>query len=659
MASEKGGLFTVESRKAAIAATLPLLDTYFSKGNGWYSPTDGLEAADQETTHFLTGLRLRIHTAAATRILDALAGVHARPTFRYRPTSEDGEDLSRGALDLARLSTDSPSLESPRRYPLLVTTRTTNTPENALTLLCVQVTRKRLLDLLDMRHQTSRMPVISRSSQDRVQASSLLARLERAETLPALVPGRTAVATCRTHHQVQALLDKVRRRIHRREIPPSSVHYQEIVDVGEMLFNTELAPAAGEVPWDFYDPTFDSKLFEIWFLHTLATWLNSHLRHEAVTPDLKRRSLEPVYSWNLPFGSISVHFQRSPTVIDRSVQPIWRPADTGHPVTGIPDVTVLIRIPNQPDRWIFIDPKLRQRRAAPTEELFKILGYFNNYGFGEAGRGGVVYYAPRDKPARTREWKTPQGGRLLSIPMDPANAEESAHAIGTLGGLLLEECGVTPLSPHLLEASDGETTAQIRQSQAESYLLQTGAQLGDQLNPYLRLGEQALGAERWAWLSPDTRTIIATGVYVAATLDRSLDYSGPILGICAAVERSIKETVVASAVASAPTERLREKIKKETKTVGAMLYRFDRLDQRDDISVQLAAAVRSRGIDRANLDRLLPRLKRLNEDFRVPAAHVEVLTESDWHALHDIALVSDDGRPLLRDLIDVLYPRRD
>jgi hypothetical protein len=99
---------------------------------------------------------------------------------------------------------------------------------------------------------------------------------------------------------------------------------------------------------------------------------------------------------------------------------MWRYEDDGE-LRGFPDIAVTAE--NITGKTLaLLDPKLRRRATAPTEGIYKLLGYFGNRRHGGTPVGAILYYSP----GRFTQYKlsSDRGGELRAIGLDPAAGDE-------------------------------------------------------------------------------------------------------------------------------------------------------------------------------------------------------------------------------------------
>jgi hypothetical protein len=415
-----GGQFTAGGRRSAIDAALPLLVTYFAGAQTWnleVSPQLGTGAEDEELAEVAAATRLRASLAAAGRLVDVVGGIIARPTFRYTHVAAESVGTIQGRLDLARYSRQRGRVDVPRRYPIRLVERATATPENILVTYAVMWMKRDL-----ERTPTPLLPVGSPEFRELRRLVDVLARLVAVPLLARTVPPATEVWHRST---VDALLDRVTQRLAAGHIAQARP-YQELADWMSASLAGDPIASPGERDWSFYDERFDTKLFEIWCLTKLAAAIARHLGEPIGRPtSLATRAQVPIYQWTVGEHVIRLHFQPPlHTLTPGGVH--WRYEPGGRPLMGFPDLAVIVDGPDGRSITMF-DPKLRRRSTAPTEEIYKLLGYFANLQHDQPPRGAILYYGP-GAPA-SYALRTAGRGDIRALAVDPEAAEDELFDI--------------------------------------------------------------------------------------------------------------------------------------------------------------------------------------------------------------------------------------
>lgn len=412
------GHFSVEGRRTAVSAALPLVATYFRQtGDQQFDRQGGLNAGRYDTAHqeLLNALRLRVAMASAPRIVEAAQSVLRRPNFRYGLVREEQVGALRGRLDSRAFIASLGRTHAVPRFPVISVRRRLSTPENVL------VTAAVLQVLRELRAPLARnLPMLA---PDRRRATRLARELEHFLRTSQFEECTAAALDSLRRGRIGALTDTVRRRLVAGHVG-NPEPYEKVVEWVSRGIDGIPAVDTGELEWDFYDSTFDTTLFEIWCLSALKDKMTGKLGPVVDESRLLVGVNSPVATWRSGSARVDLFFQREPQTIDRAITPRWQ--GSGRKISGRPDITVMVSTDGN-SRMTFLDPKLRQRaNSEPTEELYKILGYFNNFKLDGDGRGGILYYAPQPQNLGATEYTAAEhGGRLLSVALDPERTEAS------------------------------------------------------------------------------------------------------------------------------------------------------------------------------------------------------------------------------------------
>ena len=427
-----GGQFTAGGRRAAIGTALPLLVTYFAGAPTWNLEVDaalGSAHVDQGLDDFAAGVRLRASLAAASRLVDVVGRIVARPTFRYTHVATESVGTLQGRLDLARYSRQRGRVDVPRRYPIRLVERATTTPENVLASYAVLWIKRDL-----ERTPATLLPLDSPEFRELRRLVDALTHLLTVALLARTVPQALEVWRRST---VDVLIDRVEQRLDAGHVAHPEP-YRELADWIRASLDGAPVAELGERPWSFYDARFDTKLFEIWCLVMLANAITRRVGAPHGRPaSLAARTRVPIYAWTLGDTVLRLHFQPSlHTLTPDGVR--WRYEPDAAPLMGFPDLAVISERPGGRGVALF-DPKLRRRSAAPAEEIYKLLGYFANLQHTAAPRGAIFYYSPGVPTAYTL--RTTEGGDVRALGVDPASAHDDSF--DTAAGIAVRSAGLS------------------------------------------------------------------------------------------------------------------------------------------------------------------------------------------------------------------------
>jgi hypothetical protein len=420
------------------------------------------------------------------------------------------------------------------------------------------------------------------------------------------------------------------------------------VEAAEQL---QAGAEAGSIEWSFYDDRFDTKLFEIWSLVQLITALEQALGPPSqAASSLLERARSPIRTWQFGSARLQLYFQ--PSLARLTTEPArWMFVEPqNEPLTGFPDIGITITPVTGLPFAILADPKLRRRRSAPTEELYKMLGYFGNLAQSSI-LGTIIFYSPGNP--RTYRLEAKPTGELLALGIDPSDTDTTAAAFATIAEQARNAAGIDQSVIRLLaaaaqagEASQEATTA-IRQHAAVAAMIAAAEALPEGSLAPVRKTTSATLSAIWDKLSDGTTTMLITAEYFGATAPADADHSGPLLGLAAACERILFENILAE-----PT-RARPDLFPPEATLGTFIYWLAdacRSYPRDPPGVSLAARLaRAPAIDTDALAGLIGNLRRLNTQYRIPAAHRDVVSQSLW--AEGRSLILDPTRGILTRLV--------
>ncbi|MBQ0879341.1 hypothetical protein [Streptomyces sp. RT42] len=439
MSAVSGGYFESGGRRAATYATLPLLGTHFSRGlreklketessisrsvsNGADVPADLAQA--------VAGLRLRVALAAGERLMGIFESVMDRPNFRYGVVRHESVGVLAGKLDVARWVMRRWEVRVPTIYPTLRVQRTSRTPENLLA--CYALLW--ITSEVEQAFMASRAPLNSREGK---AAHGLLERLDSMLRVPDIVENKFEVVHRGSEEWASALLDDVERRLAAGHVG-NREPYQKLADWVRRTLSGKPTLQEGDERWLFYDETFDTTLFELWCLMSIADEVSKHLGQSRQVPNMRHTGRLPTYQWSHNSVDVSIHFQYD--LINTAVGEGAAWQRNGKALGGRPDLTAISKTKGAGEEAksvVYIDPKLRKRNGIPTEEIYKMLGYFSNAGVGNSGVGAILFYTPHRSPKPIYDFCSDQGGRVLAVGVDPASPRENTAGLELLAEMIL------------------------------------------------------------------------------------------------------------------------------------------------------------------------------------------------------------------------------
>lgn len=629
----RGGTLSDAGRQAAIASTLPVLGLYFASGQ---QPLETRRAIapvidfpSDPTSTLLAGIRLRVALAAAERLLAILKRIIDRPTFRYQLKSLDSMGMVTGQVDVTRYLTQFGTVSEVRTYPVWEVRRAEETPENVL---AVYAGRWLLSELRTAALLSAMYP-------DGPEWSALKKRkraLSDVLNLPGLATCAPMAMEINRRRSERALLAQVQRRLQRREVANPSP-YAELVAWVERCLRREPAAEPGSIDWSFYGDRFDTKLFELWCLQAVAQSVSAHLAIDLPVLESNWRAGGAAYVWDRPAGVLQLYFQKALGTISPAHRARWHRTDIiGSTLGGVPDFVARGTLRHgQRERFAVLDAKLRQRGGPPAEELYKILGYLDNFAIADDSNGVILYHTTETGHLTTYEYHREAGpGTLLAVALNPADPEASKDALASVTRMILGLLGIPPLvnrqdtvaqteedDPEML--AERQVDARVRELHALAQILPTTT-----LDASRRRVRAMLGDQRWNLLPVKVQTMLATSEHVGFSLESTADFSGPVIGVCASVEVIMHERLIEPAVGHD------RRIAASCRTLGQFIHatRSALHGGSDPLHLALRRQIGKLSIDKGALADLLGLMDGMNRKFRIPAAHRDLIVDATWHA---------------------------
>lgn len=642
-----GGTLSEEGRRAAIRAALPVVGRYFqtmgSPGLLRTARAVGTAAAapDSVDERLIAGLRLRAALSASRSLLEALDGVALRPTFRYSLIQAESIGELAGTLDIARFVARPLIGGGPPSYPIIDVLRSAHTPENILGGYAALWMIQELSESLDGSDATFGSP----------EAALVRERVERFRAVlarPALSEGRTAAQETLMRGSDEQLIERVEERLRRREVG-NPEPYQALLDLVLTLRNNGPTGGAGDGKWSFYDEAFDTRLFELWCLYELAQAISRAL---AVNPPQLPARWEGgglTLRWERPAGLLELHYQRSPGNVATDHTSRWLQTDTQKAIRGIPDFIVrAVGSDAGEERLAIVDAKLKQRVGPPTEELYKVLGYFDNFGMDDSPRGAILYHAPQEHDSLTYAYDDAgRRGRLIATALNPSDERQVAEGLAPVAEMILGLLAI-PAAPPTKGPTESEEVRVVQQRLTE--LRAQTAHLSPQtVDASKRRLVAALGDECWQALDNGTRTMLATAEHVGFLLGEDADLSGPVLGLVSAMETVLDARLLKVATRSHPGVLGFQKPQTLGQAINMLTNALDGSSGAASEALRLTFATEA--IAPGPLRVTLDALAEVNTSYRIPAAHKEVLSPEHWHNAYRLIIT---GRALLPELVAVL-----
>ena len=639
------GSFSQPGRDAAIRDALPYLSTYFADAPTWtLEARPDIGAADRELDDLAQFVRMRVAIAAVGALEPLLAELDGRASFQYARKSEESRGSLRGKLDIPRYARARMRPDAPRRYPIQSVRRRFATPENALAAYAARWVSSEL--------GQSPIHLLPEGSPEQRAIHEGRASLARRLRRPMLADASDLAIETRRRGTLARLVDRVERRVEQGHIRSTDL-YTELVEFVRSFAPERSSAEPGVIPWAIYDSRFDSKLFEIWSLAMLVEALKERLGSPASGPrPLYEREHNPIATWHVGSAKVLLFFQRALSRLG-SAGTKWSFVEPSpSPLGGIPDLSVVVERLGFDSTPIIIDPKLRRREHAPTEEIYKLIGYFGNLHGASRRLGAIVYYSPGEP--QLYRLKDGSDGCLLATGVDPLDPDAAATHFQVVADLVLEATGLSSstaaqLRSMTLGGASEDDIAQFHQDAAlESMLAVAAAQSVGALEPARKAAAANLH-DVWDRLTEEAQVMVVTAEYFGLQAPQEADHSGPLLGLAATCERVLYDLLFAEIIRDAPG------LYERGQTLGSFVRSLDdaaRSSPSRDDGRAVASKLRDRGIEPRTLRRLARRLHRLKNDFRNPAAHRDIVGQDLWARGRRFILLSEDS--VLRMLIRAL-----
>lgn len=648
-----GGALSPAGRAHAIKEALPVLGRHFQKVGtpdrlGTYQSL-GVAAtpSDELDRRLIAGLRLRAALAAAVPVLDAIAAISRQPSFRYALTSSESVGHLGGTLDIPAYVTRRFVDGGPPVYPISEVSRSVLTPENHLaayaSLWMLQELQETLIE--------SRAP---KESPEAVQASRLRHQLIAAVAQPALAPCRTGALDVLQRGRSKTLLQQVEVRLRRGEISHRD-RYQRLYDLVVQLQTNGPTGHAGEATWSFYDRAFDTRLFEMWCLFVTAKELSKAMATDLPALEESWAGSGLAFRWERPAGTLEMYTQKSLPRINAERQARWVRRGTQQAMRGIPDIVVQANHRYTGEtRFALLDAKLRQRSSPPTEELYKLLGYFDNFGLTNDPQGAILFHDPNSTNLEVALFDPAvdtEHGQLIAAPLNPANQAQTQSALVDVTDMLLGLLDLPPATRNNAEGDEGTDSAggdpsdaHVRRMLDEVRAIKVQL-LPETLEASRRRMKAALGQRVWECLTDDTQDMLATAENIGFTMPSDADFSGPVLGAICPLEVLLDAELIAPAKERLTASGANKIGKMLGQQLEATLRAIDGSSEDHHRAIRDEAVARNMRLP--DLRVALLGVADLNRDYRRRAAHKEKLSSGDWTAVYQKVVSGETLLPLL------------
>ncbi|WP_143033972.1 hypothetical protein [Paramicrobacterium humi] len=335
-------------------------------------------------------------------------------------------------LDLTRVSGGVGLVGEPE-YPIVVVKREHAVPENIAVCAALLIVHREL----DLAREF--IPKARRGGPEYVAAVRLNEVVQRMLRQPWLAGIRDEALNAIRRGSIESVADAANGRVVAGHTT-SPTAYKRVVDW--LIASLEGAPTevGGEIDWSYYGSDFDETLFELWCLEQIRERMSARYggeRNEWIYGDP-----QPVFgSDDTPNGTRLSLYVQSGLRKTLNIEPRWRSVESSRKnaksrLGGVPDYLVV----GSEGQHVILDAKLRDRSRRPTEEIYKLLGYFNNFAHQDPTFGVILYYAKSPRVPAYEMFETAEGGQILAFSVDPERPDGNEEGWTALLNLLDRVC---------------------------------------------------------------------------------------------------------------------------------------------------------------------------------------------------------------------------
>lgn len=413
-----------ERNKRFLSEALPLVATYFSGSQVEFSSgaVDIGDEFDEDVKRFIQEIRLRHALACCAELVRIVELIESGVSSVNETVRIETKGLLKGRLDIPRYVVNRiRDLSWPKRYPILVSESTPNTPENGLAL--------RIMENILGRLNTSKYPQWTAEVQ--------LARWYRRWISNML--RRDPWCNVRVSGSPKRLKQETSRRLARRQTG-NEYGYSKLLSLyeewglqeygnGSAINSNKIIEALFAFP---SDTAYDDRIFEIWCLRELGRAFENLGAERTAGPlplhNNQPKITHPIYTFELYGVRFEIWFQKA---LDTSYAR-WAYTTTKKAFQGKPDITVIA----DNKYYFLLDAKNRfVTKGTRPEETYKVLGYFENYRelLNSYMCWAVLCFVSYDD--YTQQLESTDGGLILlssAHPSDPARCNFSRQLESTL-----------------------------------------------------------------------------------------------------------------------------------------------------------------------------------------------------------------------------------
>lgn len=375
-------------------------------------------AMDDVVNDELWKIYLRIILANTNEVLTSIEKIEKYVSFSYEEVRVKVSGGIRGRLLINEYVQNKTMIRMPREYPCEVKEKSFFTPENEYLVYII----KRIAEQLDY--------FLERAQHDGVfigNETEYRLLKEAHMYFYALLHKQPFSTIYVSIRNVNSVFDDdkvilIHNRLSKGKIRNAIAYHQVFEWFQKFLHHGFSFIGEGNIHTLIYDDLFCNKLFELWNLYYIAdTFQKSFgmqlLDKNAIRPGLKQY----VYKLKtIDNSEIEIYYQKGAGLYwDDDYKSNWSYVASKN-LVGIPDISV--KYSGEEDNLTMIDLKNRVRSAGQNaEEIYKIIGYFSNFGeylnakYNSKYKNQAVLIFRNDESAFSEQLESKTGERILSI----------------------------------------------------------------------------------------------------------------------------------------------------------------------------------------------------------------------------------------------------
>lgn len=400
------------------------LSDYFSSYEAVVASIQGDMTADMQDE--LWKIYLRILLANINEVQISIEKIEKNISFSYDEVKEKVSSGIKGRLLINEYVQNKTMIRMPREYPCEIKEKSYYTPENEYLVFIIKMIAERLESFLE------------KATKDRIFTGNETEYVLLKDTIMyflALLHKQPYAKIFDTIGKSNSVFDEgklilIHNRLSKGKIRNANTYnrvfewFEKYMQHGFSFIDTE------NIDILVYNDAFCNKLFELWNLYYIAeTFQKSFgmqlLDKNAICPGLK----DYVFKLQTMDNSIiEIYYQKGAGLYwDDEHKPNWAYVESGN-LIGIPDISIKYR--GEKENLTIIDLKNRVReRGQNSEEIYKIIGYFSNFGdylsayFNNEYKNQAVLIFRNDETPFSEKLVSNSGERMLVISTGIAEGE--------------------------------------------------------------------------------------------------------------------------------------------------------------------------------------------------------------------------------------------